>query len=67
MEASRHVIEASKRPTSMAVPLPSWAADGEDRGRFTTSSKSIAVSDLVPKCSLHKEYTCTYNMCSVHH
>ena len=42
MDMSRHVIEASKRPTSMAVPLPSWSASRYDRG-FTASSKSIAV------------------------
>jgi hypothetical protein len=42
MEMSRHVIEASKRPTSMAVPLPSWSLD-LDKG-LTASSKSIAVA-----------------------
>ena len=43
-EVSRRVIEASKRPTSMAVPLPSWSANGEGTGGVTASSKSIAVS-----------------------
>jgi hypothetical protein len=40
-EVSRRVIQASKRPTSMAVPLPSWSADREG---MTASSQSIAVA-----------------------
>lgn len=57
---SRRVIQASKRPTSMAVPLPSWATNGEEDG-ITGSSQSIAASYLyslvLPNYHVHHTIT----------
>lgn len=52
--SSRHVVQASKRPTSMAVPLPSWVSD-RDESILTASSQSIAVSIIITGPALYNE------------